>query len=555
MTVASLAQQSVPSAAAAEPALAALQAGDEIAARVAAITEAGLARLLTAFGALEIPAWDGLAAGASVRLVVETAGPQPTLRPMADPAGAPSGAARASLPLPVAVTLAVREEAGQPGRIEAGVECSADPAVALAGAVARAAGRQQAPPELLSTLRALLANPQAAAASLPAAAQPLLRALLSSGLDAAAPIDAPTVQALVRQSGVFLDSRLAAGDGAPPRDAKALLLALGAILAKVASPPQAAATPPPEPAAVGPQAAPPLALPAAPAAAASDVRPVPGAPEPARDPAGPALRDPAGENQPSDPRGIPRSPVGDARLLVTALKAALGQGLGPARETASGPSDPPDPASPSRQQGASEPRAGQAGGRASLPRTDAAPRSEPAVPLADLGDRSPDEVARTLHGQVEAALDRIRLSQAAALPRDNARPTDGAPGRPAPNPAWVMDVPVLLPRETANAQLRIAREGGGSGQAGASDGRWSIEFAIETSEAGPVHARLTLGGTRLGVTLWAERSQTLASLRVGADALKRALDEAAFDTSEIAVVAGAPRRPAPTAGVLLDQRS
>jgi hypothetical protein len=118
-----------------------------------------------------------------------------------------------------------------------------------------------------------------------------------------------------------------------------------------------------------------------------------------------------------------------------------------------------------------------------------------------------------------------------------------------------MDVPVLLPHETANAQLRIAREGGGSAQAGASDGRWSIEFAIETSEAGPVHARLTLGGTRLGVTLWAERSQTLASLRVGADALKRALDDAAFDTSEIAVVAGAPRRPAPAAGVLLDQRS
>jgi len=117
-------------------------------------------------------------------------------------------------------------------------------------------------------------------------------------------------------------------------------------------------------------------------------------------------------------------------------------------------------------------------------------------------------------------------------------------------------VPVFLGREAAVAQFRVTRDGKGPGTEGGPGARWSVDVAIDTSETGPVHARIRLGGGSLGVTLWAERPDMLERLRGEMPALRRTLDDAAFAVDEVAILPGSPQAPpARSSGYFLDTRS
>lgn len=205
-------------------------------------------------------------------------------------------------------------------------------------------------------------------------------------------------------------------------------------------------------------------------------------------------------------------------------------------------------------------------GRSAPPQADRAPVPSRPVPdrTADLRPDMPAGVLRaTVIERTEAVLDRIVLSQLASLPAEvSGQPTaasqQGAPNASQNGPAqsWVMDLPLRLSGETAAAQLRVSRDGGRGAEGVDAPKGWTVEFALDTTVTGPVHARLRLGGPVLGVTLWAERPATLAALQDAAPDLRRALDEAAFSVETISVLAGAPRPPRPTRpGSLVDARS
>ena len=211
-------------------------------------------------------------------------------------------------------------------------------------------------------------------------------------------------------------------------------------------------------------------------------------------------------------------------------------------------------------------QAQQAPGRPPPPQADRAPA--PSLPVPDkAADLSPDMPAGVLRATViertEAVLDRIVLSQLASLPAEatGLPALAGQPGSPnasqsGPAQSWVMDLPLRLPGETTAAQLRVSRDGGRGAEGVDAPKGWTVEFALDTTATGPVHARLRLGGPVLGVTLWAERPTTLAALQGAAPDLRRALDEAAFSVETISVLAGAPRQPRPARpGSLVDARS
>ena len=104
-----------------------------------------------------------------------------------------------------------------------------------------------------------------------------------------------------------------------------------------------------------------------------------------------------------------------------------------------------------------------------------------------------------------------------------------------------LDLPFVTPQGVAVAQFEISHDGGGSGGgvAGSAERTYKARFSIDIEPLGPVHALVTLTGTRTRVSLWAERAETIARLRAGEEGLGAALRQVEL-TPEVAVHSGAP---------------
>jgi Flagellar hook-length control protein FliK len=144
-------------------------------------------------------------------------------------------------------------------------------------------------------------------------------------------------------------------------------------------------------------------------------------------------------------------------------------------------------------------------------------------------------IVQHLGPQVERALARQVLHQLASAP-------DG------PTTAWMFELPIATPQGASVAQFQIDRE---SPEPGAADPApfWQVRFAIDIEPLGPVHVHLRTEGERAAVTIWAERDGSLDRLRGEGAELARALP------AEVTFRAGAPKRPAPARGRLVDQTS
>ena len=149
-------------------------------------------------------------------------------------------------------------------------------------------------------------------------------------------------------------------------------------------------------------------------------------------------------------------------------------------------------------------------------------------PEADLAT-----LAQRLGGDVEQALARQVLHQLASLPQ---------PG----TSAWMFELPLATPQGTAVAQFEIDQEGH-AGAAGETVQTWRVRFSIDIEPLGPVHVQLGAGGERATVIIWAEREDSLERLREKGDQLAGALP------ADVVFHPGAPRRPPPPAGQLMDQ--
>jgi hypothetical protein len=172
----------------------------------------------------------------------------------------------------------------------------------------------------------------------------------------------------------------------------------------------------------------------------------------------------------------------------------------------------------------------------------------PDLPIAD--------AVRNLLKATGGALARQDLMQIASLP-EGARPDiDGAEVR-QPGARLNMDLPFVTPQGVAVAQFEIGHDGGGSGgyAGGPIERTYKARFSIDLEPMGPVHALVTLTGSRTRVSLWAERAETIARLRASEEVLGAALREAEL-VPEVAVHSGAPStQGASPLGHFVDQAS
>ncbi|CAN5173749.1 hypothetical protein BH11PSE2_BH11PSE2_11590 [soil metagenome] len=162
----------------------------------------------------------------------------------------------------------------------------------------------------------------------------------------------------------------------------------------------------------------------------------------------------------------------------------------------------------------------------------------PAVPASAL----PISPARLVR-ESDAALSRLELLQLASAP------VPGQSSERASQPAvWLFEVPLATPQGSAVAQFEISRDGAGTAMEVAR--AWRVRFSIDVDPMGPVHAQIAMRGDRTSVTLWAERDESVQQLTASRGSLAAALSGA-----EVAVYPGAPHRPPPSAGRLVDQSS
>lgn len=203
-----------------------------------------------------------------------------------------------------------------------------------------------------------------------------------------------------------------------------------------------------------------------------------------------------------------------------------------------GPAEPPRATAPPPPY-AGGPMAGQRPAAMSL---------APDLPIAD--------AVRNLLKATGGALARQDLMQIASLP-DGARPDiDGAEVR-QPGARLNLDLPFVTPQGVAVAQFEIGHDGGGSGgyAGGPIERTYKARFSIDLEPMGPVHALVTLTGSRTRVSLWAERAETIARLRASEEVLGAALREAEL-VPEVAVHSGAPStQGASPLGHFVDQAS
>lgn len=171
-------------------------------------------------------------------------------------------------------------------------------------------------------------------------------------------------------------------------------------------------------------------------------------------------------------------------------------------------------------------------------------RSEaPTLPEA----AAPKQAGRSLLGQTEAALSRVRLLQLASLPQDAARAASLGPAAAA---EWNLEIPLLLGHELAMAQLQISRDGKGKNER--RERGWRMAFSLNFSALGEVGAQVSLIGRNASVLIWAEEDETATALAEMLPDLTPALMAKGLAVGSVRVRRGRPKAAQPQSGQLMD---
>ncbi|HZZ90889.1 MAG TPA: flagellar hook-length control protein FliK [Caulobacteraceae bacterium] len=167
---------------------------------------------------------------------------------------------------------------------------------------------------------------------------------------------------------------------------------------------------------------------------------------------------------------------------------------------------------------------------------------QPAAKPSFDADAQTGRLVRTLHQEVEGALARIELAQAASIERT------GETTR------WLFELPIATADGTGVAQFEISRDGAGAQGAGAAPS-WRARFSIEPGGTGPVQADVMLGHGRTRVLLAAQDDAARNALAAHQHELASALAADHGPDVAVRIVGGLPPTAGSPPGQLMDRRS
>jgi hypothetical protein len=148
-------------------------------------------------------------------------------------------------------------------------------------------------------------------------------------------------------------------------------------------------------------------------------------------------------------------------------------------------------------------------------------RPDPAA--LDLG-RAPE--LKELLQKSEGALARVVLDQLASLPQNDGKQI-----------AWHMDLPFLQGGDPGSARLKIVREDRPQGSEG-EQAFWSVVLELEPPGLGTVHSRITLVGERVDTYFWTDRAATCGLIGEHLDLLSARFKQAGLEVGQVAALPG-----------------
>jgi len=168
----------------------------------------------------------------------------------------------------------------------------------------------------------------------------------------------------------------------------------------------------------------------------------------------------------------------------------------------------------------------------------------PQTAMADLPADGQD-TARTLLGQTDAALSRLKLLQSAS------QPADLRVDAPAPRNELRVEIPMLLGAETGILQLMVERDKQHKREPERQRG-WRMRFALNFSATGEVGADIALLGHSASVAIWAADPDTADALDALLPELGPAIQRHGLELTSLRVRRGAPQHARTAPGQLLD---
>lgn len=192
-------------------------------------------------------------------------------------------------------------------------------------------------------------------------------------------------------------------------------------------------------------------------------------------------------------------------------------------------------------------------GRTAPPAEQAAPplRNQPPLPqprapatiVQLVRDEAPlTRIVQELASQLEGVLARVHVSQLTSLPH-HAHTAQ----------VWVAEVPVRHHQLTDVFQFRIEHRQPEGAQ---TEEYWSISFAFELEELGPMRARVVFFQQELNATLWAERESTARRFKERLADLRRRIEEHGLPVRNLDCLTGIPdadTTTAATSGLINEQ--
>jgi hypothetical protein len=198
----------------------------------------------------------------------------------------------------------------------------------------------------------------------------------------------------------------------------------------------------------------------------------------------------------------------------------------------------------------------QESGQTPPPFRGAAPSAQPIAAATLTPGAQPRDVAQRMLDQADGAIARQTLLQVASLPdRTDAAGVQFNANMSDTSPRWSFEIPFAMPQGTALAQFEIERDGASGSQVEQTGRIWRARFTLNIEPTGPIHALVSLIGDKTAVRMWAERPETAQQLRAQSEQLVQALRAAELEPGDIVVAVGAPPQPAAKAGRFLDRAS
>jgi hypothetical protein len=149
------------------------------------------------------------------------------------------------------------------------------------------------------------------------------------------------------------------------------------------------------------------------------------------------------------------------------------------------------------------------------------------------------DMGRTLQRVAEGMLARLKLLQAASMPVETAR--GDMPQRADGTAPFSMsfEIPLQFGQSQSAIAFQVEDEGSNSDIGDARSG-WRLRFALDLEPTGPLHSLVTLKDSRLGVSLWSENKETVAEFEDAKIQLESTLRELGFDIETVRIIHGKP---------------